>query len=470
MTIDVPAAPPLSRLANVELMHSGTWSASTGVHTFTTDDLAFAVAALDCPSVRRPILKLGHTDPRFDGEPAVGWIDNLTTTGEGRTLQGDYVGMPGWLGPVLASAYPDRSVEGQWDYQCALGHTHPFVLTAVALLGVAEPAIGTLESLQDVAALYGVAASSPDPEYAVSVHMKGGEMPNPRSHKVAATVTVEDVRRAYYDTAGWSVWIEEVQLDPLQLIIIDDDTGERQRIPVTADGDGADGVTFGDPVPIVVRYEDAGTAPAEGVAPDVAASKRIRFACRAESRPDDQSRAPRTQVAAAAGTPEGGSTVDITDDQLKDLREALGLAEDAELDAIITAVEDLATAPGNDAETDSEDTPASVAAKAKKFGLSVIDAATLEARLARGDAAHETLQRQHRERIVDAALSAGKIPAARGEFYLKLMEKDPEGTEQFLADLPDEAAVNLTETGHGVGSDVNASAVTDDPKFKKWSL
>lgn len=162
--------------------------------------------------------------------------------------------------------------------------------------------------------------------------------------------------------------------------------------------------------------------------------------------------------------------MELTDDQLTTLREALGLAEDAELDAIITAVEDLATAPGNDPESGSEDTPASVAAKAKKFGLSVMDAATLDARLARGDQAYETLQCQHRERVVDAALSAGKIPAARGEFYLKLMEKDPEGTEQFLAGLPEEAAVNLTEKGHGVGSEVNASAASDDPKYKKWSL
>lgn len=464
--------PALSRLANVELMHAGTWSASTGVHTFTVNDLAFAVAALDCPAVRRPILKLGHTDPRFDGEPAVGWIDNLAVASDGRTLQGDYVGMPGWLGPVLASAYPDRSVEGQWDYRCAVGHEHPFVLTAVALLGVEHPAIGTLESLQDVAQLYGVAASAGDRTGAVSIHLKGGTMPNPKARSVAMGVTAEDVRRAYYDDAPWSVWIEEIQLDPLQLIVIDDDTGGRLRVPVAVSGDGTEGVTFGEAVPVVVRYEDAGGGSDAEPEPEgeAVAASRIRFACRAESRPGDSPRASRSRVAAAAGPTEGGSTVEITDDQLTTLREALGLAEDADLDAIITAVEELATAPGNDAETNGEDTPASVAAKAKKFGLSVMDAATLEARLARGDAAYAQLQREKCERVVDAALSKGKIAPASRAVYLKLMDKDPDGTEKFLAELPDESVVNLSEKGHGVGSEINASKVTDDPQYKKWSL
>ena len=190
----VPAPPPLSRLGQVELMHTGTWSASTGVHTFTTGDLANAVTALDCPAVHRPTLKLGHTDPRFDGEPAVGYIDNLGLLDDGHTLVGDYVGMPGWLGPIIASAYPQRSIEGQWSYRCALGHTHDFVLTAVALLGVSHPAIGTLQSLQDVAQLYGVdvAATTGADATPFVIMMEGTLMPQPLS--VTATVSTEDVR------------------------------------------------------------------------------------------------------------------------------------------------------------------------------------------------------------------------------------------------------------------------------------
>src|SRR4051812_19712565 len=130
---------PLANLPGVELVQAGQWDLSTGRVTFTRADLAAAVAALDCPAVRRPVLKLGHVDPRFDGEPAVGFVANMCLADGGHTVVGDYVGMPGWLGDILASAFPDRSIEGCFDFKCQVGHTHPFVITAVALLGVSAP-------------------------------------------------------------------------------------------------------------------------------------------------------------------------------------------------------------------------------------------------------------------------------------------------------------------------------------------
>lgn len=181
MTVTVPTAPPLARVDGVELIHTGTWSISTGVWTVSPADLVAAVAALECPAVRRPVLKLGHVDERFDGQPAIGWVDGLRVAASGNVLVGDYVGMPGWLGSVIASAYPDRSIEGTYSFRCQIGHTHPFVLTAVALLGVTAPGIGTLSSLQDVGALYGVAAASAPGELAVAVratvHAAAAETP-----------------------------------------------------------------------------------------------------------------------------------------------------------------------------------------------------------------------------------------------------------------------------------------------------
>lgn len=164
--IAVPAAPPLGRLNRVELIHTGRWRISSGVWNASREDLTAAVAALDCPAVRQPIIKLGHskTGPLWagnpTGEPAIGHVDNLTLVNEGHTLVGDFVGLPGWFAQVAASAYPDRSVEGTYDMRCQLGHTHPFVLTAVALLGVTPPGVGTLRSLQDVATMYGVEAAA----------------------------------------------------------------------------------------------------------------------------------------------------------------------------------------------------------------------------------------------------------------------------------------------------------------------
>ncbi|MFI7125987.1 phage protease [Nonomuraea sp. NPDC050153] len=283
----VPAAPPLATVHGVELVQAGQWDISSGRVTFTRDDLASAVAALDCPAVRRPVLKLGHAEPdpdehgmRWDGEPAVGWISDMHLADSGNTIVGDYTGMPGWLGDVLPSAYPDRSIEGYFDWRCQLGHTHPFVITAVALLGVVPPGVGTLKSLQDVAALYQVAASPDQPSglpVAVTIHAsKGAGMPNPSPPQVAAGVSSEDVRRTYYEHAPWQEWICEIQLSPLQLIVVDDTSGTYYRVPVEVTGE--DTFTFGDKTAVRVRYEDVPAEP-------VAASAPIVYASRAESRP-----------------------------------------------------------------------------------------------------------------------------------------------------------------------------------------
>ena len=448
-----PIAPALSQLPSVELMHTGTWSASTGIHTFTTGDFASAVAALDCPAVRRPVLKLGHTDPRFDGEPAVGWIANMAVAEDGHTMVGDYVGMPGWLGPVLASAFPDRSIEGQWEYQCAIGHTHPFVITAVALLGVEHPAIGTLESLQDVATLYGVAASSGGHGQRVTVHLKGSAMPNPKPPAVALGVSTEDVRRAYYEDAPWSVWIEEMQLDPLQLIVIDDDTGTRSRVPITVTGDGADGVTFEAAIPVVVRYEDVTpAAPADpAAAPDIAASAptAIRYANRAESRPGQSASASTpTAVHAGGNDPKGGSTValTLTDEQEAAFREALGVDADADVDAMVTAAEELATTP-------EEPAPAAAAASrgVAASGVVQVDAAqfaALQAQAARGEQAATRQEDDDRARILDDAVRAGKFQPARRAHWETLLKADPEGTRETIAGL----AANLVPVGASIGT------------------
>ena len=165
--VAVPTVPPLATLPRVELVQTGRWDISSGRWQPSREDLVQAVAALDCPAVRRPVLKLGHSsgeEPLWAGNPtgapAVGWVDNLRLENHGHTLVGDFVGMPGWLGEIAASAYPDRSVEGRYDYRCQIGHHHPFVITAVALLGVTPPGVGTLRSLQDVARLYGVTAAT----------------------------------------------------------------------------------------------------------------------------------------------------------------------------------------------------------------------------------------------------------------------------------------------------------------------
>lgn len=137
-----------SRLRNVEIAAVGTWHASTGTHAVSHYHLAEAVAAQKCDAIQKPILKLGHTDPRFGGEPAIGWIENMRVVDRGRILVGDFVGMPHWLAKNLTTMYPKRSMEATGG-TCDLGHQHGMIITAVALLGVRNPAISTLKDLQD---------------------------------------------------------------------------------------------------------------------------------------------------------------------------------------------------------------------------------------------------------------------------------------------------------------------------------
>ncbi|MGV9666942.1 phage protease [Nocardia niigatensis] len=491
--LPVPAAPALSHLAQVELMRVGTWDASTGRHTFTPDDLAYAVAATDCPAVHRPRIKLGHTDPRFDGEPAVGWVDHLAVV-DGGTLIGDLVGMPGWLATpdvnghtVIASAYPQRSIEGEYDYMCALGHCHPFVLTGLALLGITDPAIGTLASLQDVAALYGVAASS-GPRTGgtrITVHLKGETMPSPSPRQVAAGVTTEDVRRKFYDTAPWSQWIEEFHLDPLQLIVLDDNTGTRERVPVVVDpaGDGTEGVTFGTAVPVVVRYDDA-TPAADPTASDpaaaaVAASKIVRYASRAESRPGRPAAAAAPAAPASAdstNTPtQGGSGVEITNEQLAALRTALGLADTADLNAIITAIQDLATAAADQAQQDAQaqaDAAAQVAAGRLPAGAVAIDTGRLAALEADSREFKAHLARQRTAEIdvaLSTAISEGRITPANRETWRKTLDADLDHGRTLLASMAPNTAVPVSELGHATEA-ADITDVRNDAAYKNWSI
>lgn len=159
-------------IPRVELVTVGMeWPGSGGDITFTFEHLRDAmVAANEDPHIVSPRIKLGHTDPRFedpndpghdpfyDGEPAFGQVRNLELINDGAVLVGDLVNVPRWLAVAAASAYPSRSIEGAylpspdgggytWKVETPGGKTYSFVLTAVALLGVARPAVLDLEDL-----------------------------------------------------------------------------------------------------------------------------------------------------------------------------------------------------------------------------------------------------------------------------------------------------------------------------------
>ena len=271
MTVTAVNMPALVTVPDVDLVAAGSWDLMSGEATFTPEDLAAAVEASQCPSVGAPVIKLGHSDPKaWPGEPAVGRVTNMALAAEGSKITGDLAGLPGWLGPVMTSAYPNRSIEGAWDFACQIGHVHPFVITALALLGTHRPGVGVLSSLDDVAALYGVAASAAKgtPRETWRLSISGGAMPGTI---LAAGVTTEDVRRAYFDNGStpYSYWITEMQMDPPQLIVCDDATSKVYRVPVTIKGSE---ITFGDAQEVEVEYVDIKAAAERMKAGKVAAA------------------------------------------------------------------------------------------------------------------------------------------------------------------------------------------------------
>lgn len=505
--ITVVAPPPIGRVANVELVHTGFWEASTGPVTFTPEDLAAAVAAIDCPAVRRPILKLGHVPDPMPGQPAVGFIANMATAENGHILVGDYVGMPGWLvtanadgDSVLSSAYPDRSIEGDFDHRCQLGHIHPFVITAVSLLGEERPGVGTLQSLQDLADLYGVAAAGPDTAgRTVTITVRAAQearMPAPATAQVAAGVTTEDVRRAFYSTpagAGWDIWIEEMQLTPeQQLIVVDDGAGTRSRIPIViGDGDGETAVSFGTAVPVVIRYEDAPVAAA-------ARPATIRFASREESRPGGSPTPPAQppeapaqtgassraetageamrRVAAApqttaAGQPAVAASQEGAGMDPAKIREALGLQPDASDDEVRTAFAASALAPSTTPEPapagDGTPTPPAPPAPQAPATAGTSDAvildpaqyAALRAQAMRGDEAWRKMREAESEQILDAAIKAGKFPPARRDHWKTLWAADPDGTKATIEKLASNVIPVLASGFPGVGDEAETDIV-----------
>jgi len=235
--VEIRTPVPLRTLHGIELAAVGTWKASTGETTFTREDFAAAVAALECPGVRNPVIKLGHMEEdsgsgvRWDGEPAVGWVANMRM--DGAKIVGDLTGLPAWLADadenglsVLAAAYPDRSIEIYRPFVCQVGHTHPAVITALSLLGVYAPGVGVLKSMQDV---YAAFTTTPGAEPAkaaagsrrmtVSVRLAAAEPREPNELEKRSAVDFAALAEQWTETLDTLVdnWadISEAQRDEL---------------------------------------------------------------------------------------------------------------------------------------------------------------------------------------------------------------------------------------------------------------
>lgn len=425
--IQADRAIELVTIPNVELVEVGTWQTSTGEATWTTEHLEAAVAAQDDPGYRTPIVKLGHVDPRFDGEPAFGHIINLRLSDDKMTLLGDLAGVPKWLAQIMPSAYPDRSIEGWFGLTTATGTQHAFAVTAVALLGVADPAISTLD---DIKALF---TAEPEPAVAgsgVAVVLSSRSM---RTRKAQASVNIDSVRQAFYDQqppGSWA-WIREFWSD---FLIVDNDQGDLFKIPWSEDGDN---VVFGDAEKVAVQYVPA---PASDEQKGLVLLSRV-------------------PVRANSPTGQEGADMALLDDLRARLREAgVEVADDADEDTVLGLMVERLTAEtppegegeGEEGEGEGEGTGEASGNPAGELpeGFVAVPQATV-AEMANASKRLATLERREHERSREALLAryATKvIPAARSEWERTYDRQGHDATEALLSKQPD--VVPLSPRGH----------------------
>ena len=174
----------------------------------------------------------------------------------------------------------------------------------------------------------------------------------------------------------------------------------------------------------------------------------LRPANRADSRTSRASTNPDETTAGT--TPEGGSSMALTlsDEQETSVREALGLAEDADATAIVDAILEIATAPEPEAE------PAALA-----DGTVVVEAAMLEALQAsarRGDEARTRQESDDRAALVENAIRTGRVAPARRDHWLAQLAADP-GVAETLASL-----APVYPVGQPLGHDGVPQSTDDD--------
>jgi hypothetical protein len=259
--------PLLTTVAGVQIVKTGIeYPLASGPTTFTTEDLEEAVAAQNDPAIPQPRIWLGHPDDTRwhgerahgaasalgSGEPAIGKVIDMRMQDD--CIVGDLQGVPVWLANILASAFPSRSIEGRFNVATPTGNNWRLVITGLALLGITFPGVTTLEDIAGMFTEKGpkVNVTTATPDAPVTIEAAG-------TRQIAAQVTVEDLRRAWYEATKDDpvlkyAWIRSIYLEPNELIVDADDGGSLYRQTFTVKKDK---VKFGKLKQVKIKYVNA---------------------------------------------------------------------------------------------------------------------------------------------------------------------------------------------------------------------
>lgn len=150
--------PDYVTLRGVEIVAAGTWlSANAGPTPVTLADLDDAVRAAADPQIDEAPVHPGHIDPRYDGEPAWGWVRNLRRVGD--RLVADLADVPKRLEQVVLREFRRRSAELAFGVTTPAGARYRMAVAGLALLGVTPPAVKGLAPVRPVSFTAGAAGA-----------------------------------------------------------------------------------------------------------------------------------------------------------------------------------------------------------------------------------------------------------------------------------------------------------------------
>lgn len=233
-----------------------------------------------------------------------------------------------------------------------------------------------------------------------------------------------------------------IRVDPNE-IWAEDEEGNVWVVSFTTDG--ADEVTFGEPVRSRLVAVPAGAQ--AGVAATETVNRRTqRVVADALQRPDKPAREGATTAAEARPNPEEG----VMDENVRAYLEAQGIDPSAATEEQVNAANvfvaagwtpESAEAPAEQPEGEPATEvaePEQVAAAADEDGPVMIDRATL-AELQAGARTAKELDAEkkasQRDQDIDDAIQAGKFPPSRREHYATAYDIDPEGTRDMIRRL-----------------------------------
>lgn len=453
-----------------------------------------------------------------DGATAIGdyvnmpkWLaDCLPSAFPSRSIEGAYSIVEGAGGELVA----------RWDVETPAGRKYSFVLTACSLLGVQAPAVKDIEDLQfRLTEGQGVIVTGDPDAGGVPIAVSMGDVPPTMklTQAPAAIVSlagspgpvsleadVDKVIDVFYsdfcvdDRYWW--WARAVRVDP-NVIVADDDEGSLWLVPIQTDGD--QNITFGEPTRVIQTFQPAPEAAAAlaAAAQNAPASGRTlkAFSAREQTVPSDRKEGRPEGGGNGSGNTSGMNFSELSDKQRARLCASLDLAEDASDETITEALD--AEAPegggeggegnggsgegagsgegsGDGGEGSGEGSGSGdggegagseggegsgsgggVEASATTTAIDTTVLAGLKDDAAAGRAARDQQVAAHRESVLKAALSAGKITPASKEAWATKLAGAPEATEAELDALP-EGLVPVDEVGHG-GSSVDSASLAD---------